>query len=115
MFHTLVREKDMTLRNRQNIDKFKGQDTEQFNFIKLHETDWAVLVGLEKERIPTPGLQVKGATVNAIITYGRAWFPKSRCAISGSDIEVPQWMLSEKRIDDTENQLMVFDTEAEGF
>ena len=115
MFHTLGREKDMTHRNRQNIDKFKGQDTEQFNFIKLHETDRAVLVGLEKERIPTPGLQVKGATVNAIITYGRAWFPKSRCAMSGSDIEVPQWMLSEKRIDDTENQFMVFDTEAEGF
>ena len=105
----------MTHRNRQNVDKFKGQDTEQFNFIKLHETDRAVLVGLEKERIPTPGLQVKGATVNAIITYGRAWFPKSRCAMSGSDIEVPQWMLTEKRIDDTENQFMVFDTEEEGF
>ena len=84
----------MTHRSRQNTDKFKGQDTEQFSFIKLHETDRAVLVGLEKERIPTPGLQVRGSNVNAIITYGRAWFTKSRCAMSGSDIEVPQWMLT---------------------
>ena len=43
-------------------------DTEQFPFITLHETERAVLVGLEKERIPTPGLEVKGKEVESIIT-----------------------------------------------
>lgn len=90
-------------------------DTEQFPFITLHETERAVLVGLEKERIPTPGLEVKGKEVESIITYGRAWFPKSKCTISGNDIEVPQWMLLQKEVDKEENQFMVFDLKDEGF
>ena len=90
-------------------------DTEQFPFITLHETERAVLVGLEKERIPTPGLEVKGKEVESIITYGRAWFPKSKCTISGNDIEVPQCMLLQKEEDKEENQFMVFDLKDEGF
>ena len=82
-----------------------------FNYVKLHETDRAVLVGLEKERIKTPGLEVKGERVESIVTYGRAWFPKSRCLITDTDIEVPEWMLTEKKIDAEENQFMVFDTD----
>ena len=90
-------------------------DTEEFSFVTLHETERALLVGLEKERIPTPGLQVKGKEVESIITYARAWFPKSKCTISGNDIEVPQWMCIQKEIDKEENQFMVFDLKDEGF
>ncbi len=86
-------------------------NTAQFNFIKLHETDKAVLVGLEKERIPTPGLIVKDKECTSIVTYGRCWLPKSRCLMTQEEIEVPEWLLTSKNIDAEENQFMLFDTD----
>lgn len=89
-------------------------NTQQFDFIKLHETDRAMLVGLKKEEISTPKLEIKGTVMEAIVTYARCWLPKSRVTLTSETVlEVPDWLLASKGLDLDENQFMVF--QPEGF
>lgn len=88
------------------------QGTETFKYVTLNETPKALLLGLEKERLPTPTLIVKGKPISHIVTYAKAWFPKRAIEVSDDGtVEVPTYLLETKAIHSDENQFMVFDTE----